>query len=141
MPPNRLKPPQKPDGVALLNRLFLTQYHMRLLTLFGGTPGWREPLVLEDALEHARAAADKEGRGDPVEVAAIYGFTLAKGAFLDANLRLAAAAMAATLRLNELAFEPPAAELLETMRRLELDGLSLEALIAWMRPYVTPVEP
>jgi len=140
MPPNRLKPPQKPDGVALLNRLFLTQYHMRLLTLFGGSPGWQDPLVLEEALETARAAAERDGRGDPIEVAAIYGLTLARGAFLDANLRLAAVAMAATLRLNELSFSPPAQELLDIMHRLEANSVSLQALMDWMRPYVKPVD-
>lgn len=139
MPPNRLKPPEKPEGVALLNRLFLTQYQMRLLTLFGGMPGWRDPLILEQALELAHDAAHRGPDASPIEVAAIYGLELSKGAFVDANVRLAAIAMATTLRLNELELNAPDEALVSTLRAMEAGTLELPELVNWLQKYVKPI--
>lgn len=136
MPPNRLKPPPKNEGVALLNRIFLHQYHMRLLTLFGGTPGWREPDIMDDVLERARVRAGPKGEGDPLEVAATYGIELSRAPFDEGNLRLALVAMAASLMLNGMQFDPPQQETVTMMQRLAQGQVDVPSLAAWLRQYV-----
>lgn len=139
MPPDRLKPPPKPEGVVVLNRLFLTQYHMRLLTLFGGAPGWRHQELLDQALELARSKAGASGEGDVFEVAAAYAWGLAKAPFQHGNLRLGVAAIAACLGMNAYAWHPPGNGLLEVMRRLGDGQISFAELTFWIKSHSVKV--
>lgn len=135
MPPDRLKPPPKPDGVVVLNRLFLTQYHMRLLTLFGGAPGWRHQTLLDDTLELARSKAGAAGEGDVCEVAAAYAWGLARAPFQNGNLRLGVAAIAACLGMNAYDWHPPNNGLLDVMNRLGEGKISFDELVFWIRSH------
>ncbi|MFM7201632.1 MAG: type II toxin-antitoxin system death-on-curing family toxin [Myxococcota bacterium] len=141
MPPNRLNPPPKTEGIELLNRSFLTQYHMRLLTLFGGSPGWREPLLVDLALERARACAGAALNGDLLMVVATYGVELSKGPFVEGNWMLAWIAMATTLRLNGKELKAGIAEASAAMREVSAGSWKLPELRAWLQARVEPLDP
>jgi prophage maintenance system killer protein len=142
MPPNRLNAPPRPvDGLMLLNRHFLNQYQMRLVTLFGGEPGLADAALLDRVLSEVEAVAGAERRGDVFEVAAAYAAGLARGPYLGGNLRLATVATATFLRLNEYAFAPDASALVETMEAVSRGGLDRPALAAWLRRYSRKIDP
>jgi len=134
MPPNRLKPPTRTADVMLLSRLFLLQYQARLLMLYGGEPGMRDPACFNALLEHARQMA-LENTDDPFPVAAAYAMGLVAHPFRDGNVRLAAVAMAALLRLNGWLLEPPAESLIETLWAVEAGSMDAVVLTDWLRAH------
>lgn len=140
MPPNRMNPPPKHEGIELLNRSFLTQYHMRLLTLFGGSPGWREPLMVDLALERARACAGAALNGDLLAVAATYAIELSRGPYTEGNWMLAWIAMATTLRLNGQELKAGIEEAITAMRAVSSGSWELPELRAWLQSRVEPLE-
>ena len=141
MPPNRLIAPHHTDEVVLLSRLFLTQYQMRLITLYGGEPGVEHPEMLEEVLREARIAAGESLHGDVLEIAAIYALGLSRCPFRDGNLRLATVAMVTTLRVNDYEFDPPGEALVDTMKAVAAGSIDKPALIEWLSTHSRKLEP
>ena len=77
--------------------------HRRVIELFGGTHGLRDPLLLEGAVIHPRNVY-YYAQGDLFDVAAAYAFHIAQAqGFLDGNKRTGIAAALSFLEGNGVA--------------------------------------
>jgi death-on-curing protein len=117
-----------------LERIEIDELHRDALNAFGGSPGIRDPGLVESALASVINTA-LYANGDIFEVAATYAFHIAEAqAFLDGNKRTAIAAALAFLALNHPMRIPAAADLdalydaMMAIARHELDKAGLAAL-------------
>jgi death-on-curing protein len=78
--------------------------HQQVLAAHGGSPGIREPALLESAVAAPQATmAGKPLISDPIEIAAAYLFYLCRNhPFVDGNKRTALAACLVFLEINHL---------------------------------------
>ena len=111
--------------------------HERLVERFGGTPGLRDPGLLESALYRPRTGY----YGDlPAMAAALFESLLMNHPFLDGNKRVAFFATDVFLRLNGFRLEVEAREahrhLIGLLERGECD---YERLLDWIRRAIRPV--
>lgn len=109
-------------------------YHVFQLEAHGGTPGIRDEAALESALArpHHRAAYDEDC--DIFDLAAEYGYGLAKNhPFVDGNKRLAFVSMAAFLVMNGWAFDVPEPAVVLFMLDLAGGGIHKDDLAKWLR--------
>ncbi len=132
MLPDRLNPPKPPEGLVLLTRPFLLQYHSRIQALFGGEPGVARTAFLERTLREAQEVADGE-QATPFTLGAAYGLGIARGPFKSGNLRMAAAAMAACLGVNGYTLKPNPRSLITVMRNLAEGKMDRLAMATWLR--------
>jgi death on curing protein len=116
--------------------LFLTvdevhSIHERLVDAFGGTPGLRDPGLLESALFRPRTGY----YGDLAEMAAaLFESLLMNHPFVDGNKRVAFFATDVFLRLNgsRLAVRPDAAHRF-LIGLLEANKCDFDRLLPWIR--------
>ena len=84
-----------------VSRRALLLLHAESLAEFGGSPGMRDEGLFESALERARMRWTYQPKASLAELAACYGFGLAKNhAMVDGNKRIAFLAMGVFLRMN-----------------------------------------
>jgi death on curing protein len=111
--------------------------HERLVDAFGGTPGLRDPGLLESALFRPRTGY----YGDPPEMAAaLFESLLMNHPFVDGNKRVAFFATDVFLRLNgsKLSVRPDASHRL-LIGLLESHECDFDHLLPWIRRSIRPL--
>lgn len=101
---------------------------------FGGSTGVRDGGLLESALAQPRQSfAGKDLYPSLVEKGARLAFGIVGNhPFVDGNKRTAAAAMAAFLEVNGMAFNPPRGDLADTVFKLAAGELAWEEFVQWV---------
>ena len=121
-------------------RLVIEAAHLDQLREHGGYPGLRDENALEAALARARHKWTYEPESDLADLAAAYGFGLAKAhPFNDGNKRIAFLAMAIFLGLNERDLDASESDVVTAMVALAAGSLEEVQLAAWLRERVVPL--
>ena len=117
-----------------VSRLVVDAIHTDMLLTHGGLPGLRDEALLESALARPRQRLAYEPTSDLAELAAAYGFGLARNhPYRDGNKRVAFVTMAVFLGLNGQDFNATEAEVVTTMVALAAGELDEVALAEWVR--------
>ncbi len=121
-----------------VNRLVIETVHFDLLSAHGGMPGLRDESVLESAIARPRQKRAYDTDADIADLAAAYGFGLARShPFNDGNKRVAFVVMAVFLGLNGYDIEAPESEVVTIMLDLAVGEITEEALADWLRARIT----
>lgn len=112
----------------------------RLIDLFGGLHGVRDPGLLDSALAQPQASfAGVALHGDVWAMAAAYGYHLCRNhPFIDGNKRVAAVAMVTFLRANGHQVRYDEVEFYLIVIDLAEGKLSKAQLAAWLRERALP---
>lgn len=114
--------------------------HGLLLREHGGAEGLRDPGALDGALAHAEQAA-AHGETRLHVLAAKYGHGLARShPFMDGNKRIALAAIAVFLELNDHELTATQVDAAATILALAAGELHEAGLAAWVEADVRPSE-
>lgn len=121
-----------------MNRRALLLLHAESLAGFGGSSGMRDEGLFESALERARTRWTYEPGSSIAELAACYGFGLAKNhAMLDGNERLAFLAIGIFLRANGYRLVADRAEAVLVMEDVAAGRLDERGLAAWIQTHMS----
>ena len=121
-----------------LDRLIVETVHVDQVRIHGGLPGVRDNNALESALARPLNRVAYEARCDLADLAAAYGFGLAKShPFNDGNKRVAFLAMYVFLGLNGLEIEAEETEVVEAMVAVAGGRCGEDELADWLRNHVT----
>jgi death on curing protein len=108
--------------------------HADQISKHGGSPGLRDRGLLESALERPRNRSNYQAGSDLAELAAAYGFGIARNhPFIDGNKRVAFQAMFVFLGLNGLRIESPEEEVVALVLSLASGETDELRLAAWLR--------
>ena len=108
---------------------------------FGGSPGIRDVGLLQSALARPLHRYEYGEEVDLFDVAAAYGFGLAKNhPFIDGNKRVALIAMRAFLFQNSHHFAPGRIETVTFMEGLASGVFAEEEIATWLRANSQPRE-
>lgn len=119
-----------------VNRRALLLLHAESLAEFGGASGMRDAGLFESALERARMRWNYEPESSITQLAACYGFGLAKNhALLDGNKRLAFLAIGILLRVNGYRLAADRAEAVVVMEDVAAGHLDKQGLAIWIRAH------
>ena len=104
-----------------------------LIAEHGGIPGLRDQGLLESALARPRQRFAYQPESTLFELAAAYGFGLARNhPFLDGNKRVALAMTALFLELNGFSLEAPEPDAVIVIELLAAGNLTEAALAQWL---------
>ncbi len=107
--------------------------HRMLIAEHGGSPGIRDKGLLESALARPRQLFCYKSDSTIFELAAAYGFGLAKNhPFVDGNKRAALAIAAIFLELNGISLDAPEPEAVIVIEQLAAGDLSEIELSKWL---------
>jgi death-on-curing protein len=105
----------------------------------GGSLGLRDRGLLESALDRPRNRFHYEPTSDLCELAAAYGFGIAKNhPFVDGNKRVAFQAMYLFLGMNGLRVDAAEEDVVSIVLALASGNLEEAALAAWLRDHTVP---
>jgi len=122
-----------------LDRRGVLLLHAESLAEHGGTTGIRDEGLLDSALSRPRNKFVYHPEVDLAELAAAYGFGLARNhPFVDGNKRIAFIATAWFLRLNGRRLTSDRLDEIHAMLGLAAGELSEEEFAAWIRRYSKP---
>ena len=122
-----------------VNRRALLLLHAESLAEFGGSSGMRDEGLFESALERARMRWAYQPESSIPELAACYGFGLAKShAMLDGNKRLGFLAIGVFLRANGYRLSADRTEAVVVMEDVAAGRLDERGLAAWIQNHVSP---
>ena len=108
--------------------------HADQISKHGGSGGLRDRGLLESALERPRNRLRYQPDSDLAELAASYGFGIARNhPFVDGNKRVAFQAMFVFLGLNGLRIESPEEEVVALVLSLASGETDELRLAAWLR--------
>ena len=118
-----------------LNLRVIKAFHDRQINEHGGIPGIRdERLLLSASLRPENAYYYSDPKLDAAELAAAYGFGLAKNhPFNDANKRTALIAIRLFLKLNGYDLAVPPEDKYTTIIRVAASEISEDELAQWIR--------
>lgn len=120
-----------------VNPRALLLLHAESLAEFGGPSGIRDEGLFESALERARIRWTYEPESSIPELAACYGFGLARNhAMLDGNKRLAFLAIGVFLRANGYRLVAGRADAVVVMEDTAAGRLDERGLAAWIQAHV-----
>jgi len=123
-----------------LDRRVILLLHAEALAAHGGMPGLRDPALLDSALNRPINQFVYNPAADLAQLAAAYGFGLAKNhAFADGNKRIAFIATALFLRANGHRLVSKPIDEIRTMLSLAAGELSEEEFAAWLRAHTETV--
>lgn len=112
--------------------------HAEAINRFGGLHGMREESLLESALGRPRNRQAYEEKVSLFELAAAYGFGIAKNhPFIDGNKRAALLAIRAFLFRNGHAFEPDEVETVTMMEGVAGGTVTESQLAEWIKRNAT----
>jgi len=107
--------------------------HQVLIAEHGGSPGVRDMGLLESALAKPRQIFSYQAKATIFDLAAGYGFGLAKNhPFIDGNKRAALATAAIFLEINGYTLDAPEAEAIVVFEKLAAGDLSATELAEWL---------
>lgn len=119
-----------------VNRRALLLLHAESLSEFGGSSGMRDAGLFESALERARTRWNYQPGSSITELAACYGFGLAKNpALLDGNKRLGFLSIGIFLRVNGYRLAAGRAEAVVVMEDVAAGRLDEQGLAVWIRAH------
>jgi death-on-curing protein len=123
-----------------LSTEFVLAAHSRVIDLYGGLHGVRDPGLLDSALAQPQASfAGQELHPDVWTKAAAYAYHICRNhPFLDGNKRIAAVAMGAFLGINGHDVEFDEVELYLTMTDLAAGQLTKDTLAEWLLTHARP---
>jgi death on curing protein len=108
--------------------------HGMSLVAFGGSPGIRDEALLDSALARARNRYLYESTADISELAACYGFGIAKNhPFVDGNKRVALHAIGVFLKINGYELTASQSETIQAILGLAASEVSEPELATWIR--------
>jgi death-on-curing protein len=117
-----------------INKQALLLLHAASLTAFGGSGGIRDEALLDSALARARNRFLYEPTADMAELAACYGFGVARNhPFVDGNKRAALHSIGVFLAINNCELIAPQPETIQAIMRLASNELSEVELATWIR--------
>ena len=120
-----------------VSRRALLLLHAESLAGFGGSSGMRDEGLFESALERARMRWNYQPESSIPELAACYGFGLAKNhAMFDGNKRLGFLAIGVFLRVNGYRLAADRAEAVLVMEDVAAGRLGEQELAAWLQTHV-----
>lgn len=129
-----------PDEPRWLDRRVVDTMHGELLRQHGGSPGVRDPGLVESALALPRRRFACDEGADP-RLAAAYCFGLVRNhGYVDGNKRVGAAALGVFLLMNGLELEAPEPELVSAMMAVASGDWDEETLADWVRERAVPFE-
>ena len=130
--------PARPREPHWLDADIVLAIHESVLAEHGGLAGVRDAGLLASALDRPRNKWGYEETGDLHDLAAAYGFGVAKNhPFADANKRTAFQTMFVFLQVNGLDLAADEAEVILTMVRLAEGKRSERRLAAWLKANTT----
>jgi len=107
--------------------------HGMLIAEHGGSPGIRDKGLLQSALARPRQRYACEPQATIFELAAAYGFGVARShPFIDGNKRAALAVAATFLELNGFSLDAPEPEAVVAIQQLAPGDLSEAQLAEWI---------
>jgi death on curing protein len=111
--------------------------HRESLAQFGGTSGLRDEGSLDPALTRPVSKHSYEGCSDLPELAAAYGFGLARNhAFVDGNTRVAFLAVGVFLAINGHRFSATPVEAIDAILALASGSMEEEQFGLWIRAHM-----
>ena len=123
-----------------VSRRALLLLHAESLAEFGGSSGMRDEGLFESALERARMRWTYEPKSSIPELAACYGFGLAKNhALLDGNKRLAFLAIGVFLNVNGYRLVADRTDAVVVMEDVAAGRLDEPGLAAWIQTHVVAI--
>jgi len=124
-----------------LKREWVDALHFQQLKRFGGAYGVRDDGAVASALARPRNRWAHDDAADLADLAAEYGFGLARNhGYADGNKRIAFLAMAVFLELNGLRIEAPEAAVVRTIVGLAAGDIDTPALADWLRRHVIALD-
>jgi death-on-curing protein len=120
-----------------LSEQLILAIHDEQLAEHGGSPGLRDPGLLDSALARP---LNRAGYGEPdtAELAALYALAIARNhPFIDGNKRTAFVALELFLRLNGCRFTAGDADAVVTTLAMAAGELPDAEFTAWVRLYTT----
>jgi len=124
---------QAGDEPIWLATMQVKMLHAEALKLFGGAPGVRDEGLLHSALARPRHLRTYEGAATLFDLAAAYGFEIAKNhAFVDGNRRIALLAIRAFLFRNGYRFEADEVETVTMLEGVAEGSVSETMLSEWI---------
>jgi death on curing protein len=116
------------------NATTIRAIHTSQVQEHGGLPGLRDKGLLDSAMDRPRNRFHYEGGVDLFDLAASYGFGLARNhPFIDGNKRVAFQAMYVFLGLNGLRIEAEEPEVVRVVLALAAGELPESDLAEWLR--------
>ncbi|HET9804682.1 MAG TPA: type II toxin-antitoxin system death-on-curing family toxin [Candidatus Acidoferrum sp.] len=117
-----------------INKQALLLLHPASLAAFGGSAGIRDDALLDSALARARNRFLYEPTADIAELAACYGFGLAKNhPFVDGNKRAALHAIGVFLLINNYQLTASQPEAVQVILGLAAGEITEAQLATWIR--------
>lgn len=112
--------------------------HEMLLAEHGGSPGVRDPALLDSALTRPKQRLNYQPDVSLFELAATYSHGIARNhPFIDGNKRVALATGAVFLELNGLTLDAPEAEAVIMFEQLAAGQVDETELADWFRQSCT----
>jgi death-on-curing protein len=122
-----------------IDKRALLLLHDEILATFGGASGLRDDGLLDSALGRAPNQWHYDNSVDFADLAAAYGFGLAKNhAFVDGNKRAAFLAIGLFLAINGKRLHADQVDAIHTILNLAAGTLDEAALAAWIRRHIAP---
>jgi death-on-curing protein len=123
-----------------LSRLLVDAMQLDQIREHGGQPGIRDENLLESALARPQNKFAYEGTSDLPELAAAYGYGLARNhAYVDGNKRIAFVAMYVFLGMNGFEIEAPEPEVVDLMLHVASGDKTEGQLAVWLREHLASV--
>jgi len=117
-----------------INRKALLYLHSASLATFGGSAGVRDEGLLDSALARPQNRFLYVPESDLFELAASYGFGIAKNhPFIDGNKRAAIHSVGLFLSINEYELVADQLDAIQTILKLAAGELSEENFAGWIR--------
>lgn len=121
-----------------ISRRALLYLHSASLATFGGSTGIRDEGLLESALARPQNRLLYVPESDLSELAASYGFGIAKNhPFVDGNKRAAFHSVGLFLSINGYELVADQLDAIQTMMSLAAGALSEEQFAAWIKVHMT----
>jgi death-on-curing protein len=114
----------------------LLEAHERLIEIYGGATGVRDPTGLEAALaraEQLRAYAEEEPSIFPLAAAIGYAIARIRHTFVDGNKRVAFYASVATLWMNGWLLDAAEREAAEIFENVAVGSIEEAELTGWLK--------
>jgi death on curing protein len=129
------------DEPVWVPRASIEAAHLDQIRTHGGQPGLRDEGLLESALSRPRNRWRYEPASDLADLAASYGFGLAKNhPFLDGNKRIGFVAANMFLILNGHEIDAPEPQVVDIVLRVADGSLDEAEFAAWIRSVLVPLE-
>jgi death-on-curing protein len=120
-----------------ISKRVLLLLHEESLAEFGGARGLRDDGLLESALARPRNLHAYNGASTLTELAAAYGFGIAKNhAFVDGNKRAAFLSIGLFLSINGYRLAAHQSDAIRTMLKIASGGMDEAALASWLAAHV-----